>query len=195
MFSLICVWTNGWTNNRDAWNLRRHGAHYGITVMLQWTVPGGTLPLESIASGYRLTNDQLHHAKHIRIYSTSQELRTWIALCRVLSWFGSASFFFISLKVSSYACHSAIEATRKLSWRRQQMETFSALLALCAGHSPVTGEFPAQRPVTRNFDIFFDLCLNKRLSKQSWGWWFETPSRPLWRHYNVRFWNDHWWCV
>ena len=64
------------------------------------------------------------------------------------------------------------------------METFSALLALCAGNSPVTGEFPAQRPVTRCFDIFFDLRLNKRLSKQSWGWWFETPSRPLWRHCN-----------
>ena len=62
------------------------------------------------------------------------------------------------------------------------METFSALLALCAGNSPVTGEFPAQRPVTLSFDVFFGL--NKRLSKQSWGWWFETPSRSLWRHCN-----------
>ena len=44
------------------------------------------------------------------------------------------------------------------------------------------GEFPTQRPVTRSFDVFFDLRLNKRLSKQSWGWWFETLSRPLWRH-------------
>ena len=52
---------------------------------------------------------------------------------------------------------------------RHQMETFSALLTLCAGNSPVTGDFPAQRPVTRNFDVFFDLRLNKRLSKQSWG--------------------------
>ena len=41
------------------------------------------------------------------------------------------------------------------------METFSALLALCAGNSPVTGEFHSQRPVTRNLDIFFDLRLNK----------------------------------
>ena len=41
-----------------------------------------------------------------------------------------------------------------------------------------------QKPVTRSFDVFFDLCLNKRLSKQSRGWWFETPSRPLWRHCN-----------
>ena len=47
---------------------------------------------------------------------------------------------------------------------------------------PLSGEFPAQRPVTRSFDVFFDLRLNKRLSKQSWGWWFETPSRPLWRY-------------
>ena len=37
------------------------------------------------------------------------------------------------------------------------METFSALLTICAGNSPATGEFPAQRPVTRNFDVFFDL--------------------------------------
>ena len=47
------------------------------------------------------------------------------------------------------------------------------------------GEFPTQRPVTRSFDVFFDLRLNKRLSKQPWGWWFETPSLSLWRHCNV----------
>ena len=45
------------------------------------------------------------------------------------------------------------------------METFSALLAICAGNSPVPGEFSAQRPVTQGFDIFFDLRLNKRLGK------------------------------
>ena len=71
-----------------------------------------------------------------------------------------------------------------MSWWRHQIETFSALLALCAGNSSVTGEFPSQRPVTQSFDVFFDLRLNKRLSKQSWGWWFETPPRSLWRHCN-----------
>ena len=71
------------------------------------------------------------------------------------------------------------------TWWRHQMETLSALLALCAGNSPITGEFPSQRPVTRNLDVFFDLRLNKRLSKQSWVWWFETPWRSLWRHWNV----------
>ena len=61
----------------------------------------------------------------------------------------------------------------------------TTLLALCAENSPVTGEFPLQRPMTRSFGIFFDLRLNKRLiSKQSWGWWFESPSRSLWRHCN-----------
>ena len=71
------------------------------------------------------------------------------------------------------------------SWWRHQIETFSALLAICAGNSPVTDEFATQRPATRSFDVFFDLRLNKRLRKQSWGWWFETLSRPLWRHRNV----------
>ena len=71
-----------------------------------------------------------------------------------------------------------------LPWWRHQMETFSALLAISAGNSPVPGEFPTQRPVTRSFDVFFDLRLNKRLSKQSWDWWFETLSCPLWRHCN-----------
>ena len=70
------------------------------------------------------------------------------------------------------------------SWWRHQIETFSTLLALGVGNSPVTGEFPSQRPVTRSFDVFFDLRLNKRLSKQSWGWWFEMPSCSLWRYCN-----------
>ena len=48
------------------------------------------------------------------------------------------------------------------------------------------GEFPTQRPVTRSFDVFFDLRLNKRLSKQPWGWWFETPSWSSWRHCNAK---------
>ena len=94
--------------------------------------------------------------------------------------------------------------TKRLSggpWWRHQMETFSALLAICAGNSPVTGEFPTQRPVTRSFDVVFYLRLNKRLSKQSWGWWFETPSHPLWgqcnaeqngRHFAYNIWYLDW---
>ena len=71
------------------------------------------------------------------------------------------------------------------TWWRHQMEAFSALLALCAGNSPVTGEFPAQGQ-WRGALMFSLICtwIYKRLSKQSRSWWFETPSRPLWRHCN-----------
>ena len=46
------------------------------------------------------------------------------------------------------------------------------------------GEFPAEWPVTQSFDVFFDLHLNRRLSKQPWGWWFETPPWSLWHQCN-----------
>ena len=72
-----------------------------------------------------------------------------------------------------------------IPWWCHQTEKFSALLAICAGNSPVPGAFLAQRPVTQSFDVFFDLCLNNGLSKQSWGWWFETLSRPLWHYYDA----------
>ena len=65
------------------------------------------------------------------------------------------------------------------------MDTFSALLALGAGNSPVTGEFP-YRGQRRGALMFSLICVrNKWLSKQSWGWWFEMTWRSLWRHCNV----------
>ena len=67
-------------------------------------------------------------------------------------------------------------------------DIFRVIGYLC-GEFTGPGEFPTQRPVTRSFDVFFDLRLNKRLSKQSWGWWFETLSRSLWRHCN----ETNWW--
>ena len=83
---------------------------------------------------------------------------------------------------------AAMELTMQhRSWWCHQMEAFSALLSICAGNSPVTSEFVAQRPATWSFDVFFDLQLNKRLSKQYWGWWFEMPLCPLWRQCNGFF--------
>ena len=93
------------------------------------------------------------------------------ALSMLRLWWSQLSIFINDISISVY----------KLSvktWWRHQMETFSALLAICAGISPV------QRPVTLSFDVFFDLHPNKRLSKQWWGWWFEMPSCPLWPHRN-----------
>ena len=65
------------------------------------------------------------------------------------------------------------------SWWRHQMETFSALLAICAGNSPVTGEFPAQRPMTRSFDVFFDVRPNEVNNREAGG------LRRHRAHYNV----------
>ena len=67
-------------------------------------------------------------------------------------------------------------------WWRHRKELCSALMPFCAGNSSVTGEFPAQRSVTRSCDVFFDLRLDQQLSKQWRRRWFDTPSRSLWRH-------------
>ena len=69
-------------------------------------------------------------------------------------------------------CINDAETSSDSLWRHQ-METFSALLAICAVNSTVSGEFPTQRPVTWSFDVFFDLRLNERLSKH-----LETLLRP-----------------
>ena len=100
---------------------------------------------------------------------------------------GSTRLYLDSIQYNMYIYSSLGLPGHVVTWWRHQMETFSALLTLCVGNSLVTGEFAAQRPVTRSFDVFFDLRLNKPLSKQSWRLWFETPSRSSlhWRH------NDH----
>ena len=96
-------------------------------------------------------------------------------------------YFTRSCGKTSYRRVNRSPAVHTATWWRHQMEAFFALLALCAGNSPVTGEFPSQRPVKRSFDVFFYLPQNKRLSKQSRRRWFETLSRSLWCHCNDLF--------
>ena len=71
------------------------------------------------------------------------------------------------------------------------MRPFFRVTGPLCGEFTGPGEFPAQWPVTRSFDVFFDLRLNKRSSKQSWGWWFETPPWSLWRHCNGKSISKH----
>ena len=85
---------------------------------------------------------------------------------------------FIDIAKYDTVVNNVIESSLT-SWWSHQMETFSALLALCAGTSPVTGEFRSQKPATRGFDVFLDLRLNKRLGKQSRRRWVETSSYSL----------------
>ena len=77
-----------------------------------------------------------------------------------------------------------IQCNYATRWLCHQMETFYVLLIFCSGNSPITGEFPTQRPVTLSFDVFFHLCLNRQLSKQWRRWWFEMQPHSLWRHCN-----------
>ena len=65
------------------------------------------------------------------------------------------------------------------TWWRHPMEIFSALLAICAGNSSVTGEFPWQRPVTQSFDVFFDLCLNNG--------WVNNRDAGDWRRHRAHY--------
>ena len=74
---------------------------------------------------------------------------------------------------------------RKIMMTSSNGNIFRATGPLCG---EFTGELPAQRPVRRSFDVFFALRLIKRLSKHLRGWWFETLSRPLWRHCNGLSW-------
>ena len=91
----------------------------------------------------------------------------------------------------------------RVSWRDILLRVYALMMTssngnifrvtgpLC-GEFTGPGEFPTQRPVTRSFDVYFDLRLNKRLCKQSWGWWFETLLCPLWRHSNASSWAANW---
>ena len=85
----------------------------------------------------------------------------------------------------SHSCDVTVMA-HKICWSMMTSSNgniFRVTGPLC-GEFTGPGEFPAQRPVTRSFDVFFDLRPNKRLSKQPWDWWFETPRWSLWRHCN-----------
>ena len=102
-------------------------------------------------------------------------------------------------------CVGNSPVTGELLSQRHRSKKISKLrvTSLCGGNSPkhfprywpcvceFTGHrwIPAQRPVTRSFDVFFDL--KKQLSKQSWGWWFETLSHPLWRHCSESWYITH----
>ena len=161
MFSLIGAWANGWTNRRCA--------HYDVTVMWKWCFCA--LNLHKMAPIAEQTTFQWYFDLNFT------EVRSY----------GSNN---ISISRLAPEGNCPVPPQGFNPWWRHQMGTFSALLAFYAGNSPVAGEFRAQRPVTQNFDVFFDLCLNKRLSKQSRRWWFETLSRSLWRHCNAITWTS-----
>ena len=186
MFSLICARINDWVNNREAGDLRRHHGHYDVYVMywftllslktLQWRHMSiiafqmtGSLTAQQVVVADKLMSSYQYRTSH---YKDGTML--WPS---DLYNQGFPNIWKDGLYIET-------ELRASSPWRHQ-METFSMLLAICVGNSPVTGELAVQRPATRSFDVFFDLRLNKWLSKQSWRWWFETPSPSLWCHCNA----------
>ena len=81
----------------------------------------------------------------------------------------------------SFLTHSILGA-RKIAWWRLKREHFPRYWPFYEGNPLATGGFPSQRLMTRSFDVFCDLRLNKRLRKQSRRRWFKTRSCSLWRH-------------
>ena len=166
-------------NHSDIWQTRLQYSCQGVWVIIV---------MQSFQSrGFKTSRDLM--VLRLNAQRIGEVAVVWQSKLRYVVWLWCCHWKQLNLAVS-------LEWDEELSWWRHQMETFSVLLGICAGNSPVTGEFIAQRPVTRSFDVFFDLRLDKRLCKQSWGWWFETPLRPLWRHCNGRLeirWLCNWW--
>ena len=113
--------------------------------------------------------------------------------CNIVShWLGTYTKWPLSHGSPVMGCHvsSSFDLCSRMKLGCIRMTSSNGNIFRVTGH--VCGEFPSQRPVTRSFDVFFDLRLNKRLSKQSWGWWFETLSRPSWRHCNDELPEQKW---
>ena len=194
-FSLVCVWINGWTNNREAGDLRplrslwRHCNVWTKQNKGQQTHEPSLSRMLYIPHRFQSTWSGIvfcmRQAKERRRYIVTSFLIDWAhsqnAPCMVL--FGIRTIVGVVCKksvIQNSACWCNENA-----WWRHQTGTLSVLLAFCEGnHRLSTGGFPSQRPVTRSFYVFFHLHLNKRLSKQARCRWFKTPSCSLWHHCN-----------
>ena len=159
------------------------GYQYGHYRLVSWAQKRFKLPITRlflhslVLDNIKHTTKSLHHWPFVRVIHSDRWIpRTKGSVLRKV-------FTYNDINMVRHCCITH----RRNPWWRYQMETSSALLAMCAGNSPVTGEFPTLRPVTRSFDVLFDLRLNKRLSKQWRGWWFGSPSLPLWRHCNATY--------
>ena len=100
----------------------------------------------------------------------------------------SASHLFGVMKFLVTPFPPSVSIATKSMMTSSNVNIFRVTGPLCGEFTGHRGEFPSQRPMTRIFGVFFELCLNKRRSKQSRRRRFETPSRPSWGHCNVPKW-------
>ena len=136
-----------------------------------------TSGLGAVITDFPIPPPITRHARNNTSYFESYGLRIGTSCSLVPSWIVATKPIRTGLNPLSNHVTVYIQSYNLISpWWRHQMETFSALRTICAGNSPVPGDFPTQRPVTRSFDVYFDLRPSKRFSKQSWGWCFMTSS-------------------
>ena len=126
----------------------------------------------------------LHRAEYCQCWNRFSS--NYFRICNDISCFKERDCFPVLIYNNRW--HLYIDLYRCIfaaSWRRHQIETFSTLLTLCAGNSPVTLNSPhkGQRGGALEFSLI--CALNKRLSRQSWGCSFETPPCSSWRHCDV----------
>ena len=129
------------------------------------------------------SNKCLYYVYIVHVYKFGDIAAGWPS-CLFTLYISLCFLWIFPLPVSLLFVLKEVGTFRVALWRHQIEPFFRVTGPLC-GKITGPGEFPAQRPVTRSFDVFFDLRPNKRLSKQSWGWWFETPPWSLWRQCNV----------
>ena len=147
--------------------------------------PGKRIPIVNIRLSHnvlygRLCNDNLTLICGPGKLVWSWWFREWLLTCSTPRLYLNQCWFIYQSFMKKPVGHEWIP----LMMTSSNGNIFRVTGHLC-GEFTGPGEFPTQRPVTRSFDVYFDLRLNKWLSKQSWGWWFETLSCSLWRHRNA----------
>ena len=135
-----------------------------------WSLVGGTQCGNFTIPSFKNCSSKFHSSKLLFFLS--------------FSFFAPQSFFLLYIWVVTEVCCSISVQLSSSMMTSSNGNIFRVTGPLC-GEFTGPGEFPTQRPVTRSFDVFFDPRVNKRLSKQPWGWWFETPSWSLWRQCNA----------
>ena len=144
----VCVWVGGWLGGPGIYfrnGLWDHNLKsYENSVCSNFDFHD---PLKCLIFGIR------YHSRPIMTYA---KLRLLFLTKKFMHFCQNFDYEFINHLWNET---QALQNRMHLSWWHHQLETFSALLALCAGNSPLTGEFPAQRPVTQSFDVFCDLLL------------------------------------
>ena len=157
MFSLMYAWINGWANNREAGYSKRHHAHYDVTVMVHQPVDQiGPIwsSIEVLKPFFMLWGQTLQLAllQSLFSYWKCRPHATAIMTSTSLQWRHNGCH-----GVSNHQPHDCLLNR----WFRRRSKKTSKLrdTGLCAGNSPVTGEFPHKWPVTRKMFPFDDVII------------------------------------